>query len=41
MVDEFVKEFDKTITAHSLSEKDAVKIINRKFLMNYSEVMSI
>ena len=41
IIDEFSKEFDKTITAHSLNEKDSPKKRNRKFTMTDSEVMTI
>jgi hypothetical protein len=41
IIDEFSKEFDKTITAHSLNEKDSPKKRNRKFIMSDSEVMKI
>jgi hypothetical protein len=41
IIDEFAKEFNKTITAHSLNEKDAPKKRNRKFTMTDSEVMTI
>jgi hypothetical protein len=41
IIDEFSKEFDKTMTAHSLNEKDSPKKRNRKFTMTDSEVMTI
>ncbi len=41
IIDEFSKEFDKTIAAHSLNAKDALKKRNRKFIMSDSEVMTI
>jgi hypothetical protein len=41
IIDEFSKEFDKTITAHSLNEKVAPKKRKRKFIMTDSEVMTI
>lgn len=41
IIDEFNKEFNKTISAHSLKEKDTPKKRNRKFLMSDSEVMTI
>jgi hypothetical protein len=41
IIDEFNKEFSKTIAAHSLNKKDAPKKRNRKFLMSDSEVMTI
>ena len=36
IIDEFSKEFDKTIAAHSLNAKDALKKRNRKFIMSDS-----
>ena len=33
IIDEFFKEFDKTIAAHSLNEKDAIK--KRALLVKY------
>lgn len=41
IIDEFFKEFDKTISAHSLNEENAAKKRNRKFIMSDSEVMAI
>jgi len=41
IIDEFSKKFDKTITAHSLNEKEVQKKRNRKFMMTNSEVMAI
>jgi hypothetical protein len=41
LIDEFSKEFDKTISAHSLKEKEAPKKRNRKFSMSDSEVITI
>ncbi|WP_255406101.1 hypothetical protein [Flavobacterium sp. LM4] len=41
LIDEFCKEFDKTIAAHSLKEKEAPKKRNRKFIMSDSEVITI
>lgn len=41
IIDEFFKEFDKTITAHSLNQKGSPKRRNRKFIMSDSEVMTI
>jgi hypothetical protein len=41
IIDEFTKEFNKTITAHGLNGKDAPKKRNRKFTMTDSEVMTI
>jgi hypothetical protein len=41
LIDEFCKEFDKTISAHSLKEKEAPKKRNRKFSMSDSEVITI
>lgn len=40
-MDEFCKEFDKTIFAHSLNKKDAPKKRNRKFILSNSEVMTV
>ena len=41
IVDEFLKEFDKTIKEHSLSESENYRKRNRKFTMSQSEVMTI
>jgi hypothetical protein len=41
IIDEFNKEFDKTIAAHSLKENSALKQRNRKFTLSNSEVMTI
>ena len=41
IIDEFNKEFDKTISAHSLNEKNASKKRNRKCTMSDSEVMTV
>jgi Transposase DDE domain len=41
IIDEFNKEFDKTITAHSLKENSPIKQRNKKFMLSNSEVMTI
>ena len=41
IIDEFCQEFYKTISAHSLNEKDAPKKRNREFIISDSEVMTI
>lgn len=41
IIDEFSKEFEKTISAHSLDKKTSVKKRNKKFVMSNSEVMTI
>jgi len=41
VIDEFTKEFEKTISGHLLNEKNATKKRNRKFSMSDSEVMTI
>lgn len=41
IIDEFNKEFDKTISSHSLNEETASKKRNRKFAMSNSEVMTV
>jgi hypothetical protein len=41
IIDEFCKEFDKTISAHSLNKKEVPKKRNRKFILSDSEVMTV
>jgi hypothetical protein len=41
IIDEFNKEFDKTITAHSLKENSPIKQRNKRFMLSNSEVMTI